>query len=85
MRGEEGEGVMRGWGERMRAKKKLSQWMTSDPQASVRGGATLQREGRNQISDWLGSSLSLRSDWKVPSEGPNFDEAKFRLKVKLGV
>lgn len=31
-----GWGVMKGWGERVSDKKKLIQWMTSDPQASVR-------------------------------------------------
>lgn len=31
-----GWGVMEGWGERESDKKKLMQWMTSDPQASVR-------------------------------------------------
>lgn len=30
-----GWGVMKGWGERVSDKKKLIQWMTSDPQASV--------------------------------------------------
>lgn len=54
MLGEEGEGVMKGWGERVSDEKKLIQWMTSDPQASVRGETVLQGQEGNQISDWLG-------------------------------
>lgn len=53
MQGEEGEGVMKGWGEGVRDKRKLIQWTTSDPQASVRGETSLQREEGKQISDWL--------------------------------
>lgn len=72
MQGEEGEGVMKGWGQRVRDKNKLIEWMTSDPQASVRGETPLQREEGTRISDWLASSVSLHSDWLRPplDEGP---------------
>lgn len=37
--------------------------MTSDPRASGGGARSLQREGGQQVSDWPGCFLSLRSDW----------------------